>query len=244
MILEFPRISRNAEKAYNASMEIVLLRHAEPEWVKDGVNISNPPLTDRGHQQAEFLASFLAAENFDEVLVSPLLRTRQTSEPILRKLSRQLVIEDWLEEIRDPIWHGTPQEKAAEAYKAQRAKDSHMRWDGLDGGEAVSDFVERIHTGCTGFLERHGVTRKDNDLPVWTMENPDQKIAFVAHGGTNSVVLCHLLGLTATPWEWERFVIGHATVSRIQSFELGDGHTFGLTRLSGDEHLPATMRTV
>ena len=72
-------------------MEIVLLRHAEPEWVKDGVNISNPPLTDRGHQQAEFLASFLAAENFDEVLVSPLLRTRQTSAPIVLKVFAELV---------------------------------------------------------------------------------------------------------------------------------------------------------
>ncbi len=225
-------------------MEIVLLRHAEPEWVKDGVNISNPPLTKRGLQQAELLGDFLANERFDEILVSPLQRTRQTSQPILQRLSRELVIEDWLEEIRDPIWHGTPQEKAAEAYKAQRSKESHLRWQGLDGGEAVSDFVERIHLGCTDFLNRHGVTRRRNDLPVWTMENPDQKIALVAHGGTNSVVLCHLLGLTATPWEWERFVIGHATISRIQSFELGDGHTFGLTRLSGDEHLPVTMRTI
>ncbi len=225
-------------------MEIVLLRHAEPEWVKDGVNISNPPLTKRGLQQAELLGDFLMNEQFDEILVSPLQRTRQTSQPILQRLSRELVIEDWLEEIRDPIWHGTPQEKAAEAYKAQRSKESHLRWQGLDGGEAVSDFVERIHLGCTDFLNRHGVTRRRNDLPVWTMENPDQKIALVAHGGTNSVVLCHLLGLTATPWEWERFVIGHATISRIQSFELGDGHTFGLTRLSGDEHLPVTMRTI
>ncbi|MFM9084444.1 MAG: histidine phosphatase family protein, partial [Actinomycetota bacterium] len=37
-------------------MEIVLVRHAEPEWVKDGFNVDDPPLTERGHRQAEHLA--------------------------------------------------------------------------------------------------------------------------------------------------------------------------------------------
>ena len=28
-------------------MELVLVRHAEPEWVRDGLNIDDPPLTDQ-----------------------------------------------------------------------------------------------------------------------------------------------------------------------------------------------------
>lgn len=75
------------------------------------------------------------------------------------------------------------------------------------------------------------------------MASMDTKIALVAHAGTGSVVLCHLLGLTPTPWEWERFVIGHASVNRIQSLELGDGVTFVLTRLSDNEHLRPDLRT-
>ena len=53
-------------------MEIVLIRHGEPEWVRDGLNVVNPPLTDRGHLQAARLAEVLQSETFDEILVSPL----------------------------------------------------------------------------------------------------------------------------------------------------------------------------
>ena len=224
-------------------MEIVLVRHAEPEWVRSGFSVDNPPLTVRGRQQAELVAEALAAEHFDEILVSPLVRAQQTAEPLLRLLSREMVVEDWLEEIRSPIWHGTPAQKAEEAYRAVRALPARDRWRGLEGGESVSDFVERVNLGCSLFLAERGATRVSNELPLWTMDAADRRICLIAHAGTNSVVLNHLLGLEPTPWEWERFVLGHASVSRIQSLELGDGHTFGLVRLSGDEHLPAEIRT-
>lgn len=227
-------------------MEIVFVRHAEPEWVKDGVNIDDPPLTERGRRQSEHLARRLSRETFDEVLVSPLLRTRQTAEPILEALSVDLVIEPWLEEIRNPIWQGTPADRAEAAWRAERQKMSHERWSGIDGGEAVSDFVNRINVGCSLFLEERGVTRADTDLPVWHETGDhldDARILLVAHAGTNSVAICHMLGLAPTPWEWERLVIGHATISRVRTVALGDGLTFALTRLSDSEHLPEEMRT-
>lgn len=114
-------------------MEIVIIRHAQPEWVKDGLNVVNPPLTQLGHRQADALAHSLRNEHFDEIFVSPLLRARQTAAPLLRMLNRDEVIADWLEEIRDPMWHGTPEEKAQEAWKAEKQKTSHDRWLGLDG---------------------------------------------------------------------------------------------------------------
>lgn len=228
-------------------MQIVLIRHAEPEWVRDGLNVDDPPLTQRGHMQAEMLAERLADETFDEILVSPLTRTRQTAEPILKRLGRDLVVEPWLEEIRNPVWHGTPAERAEAAWRSEREKASHERWSGIDGGEKVSDFVDRINIGCSLFLEERGVTRANVDLPVWqTTERyrPDHRVALVAHAGTNSVSICHMLGLAPTPWEWERFVIGHATVSVVDTVGLGDGITFGLSRLADGEHLPHKLRTL
>lgn len=230
-----------------ATQEIVIVRHAEPEWVRDGLNVDNPPLTVRGARQAQLVASALAAEHFDEILVSPLQRTRDTAEPILRSFgTHHLVIEDWLEEIRNPIWHGTPVEKAAEAYRADRAKASHERWSGLEGGESVSDFVDRINLGCSLFLEERGIVRRDTDLPVWTTTpqfREGRKTLLVCHAGTGSVAICHMLGLQPTPWEWERFLLGHASISRVQLFALADGATFSLVKLSGDEHLPPEDRT-
>lgn len=225
-------------------MEIVLIRHGEPEWVRDGLNVDNPPLTERGREQVRRMAEWLAGESFDEVMCSPLRRARETAAPLFDALHRSEVIDPWLEEVRNPIWHGTPQEKSAEAYRQDRARRSHERWQGLDGGEPVSEFVERIHVGCTAFLAERGVRRIPGDLAMWEIDRPVQRIALVAHAGTNSVVICHLLGLTATPWEWDRFVIGHSSVSRLQTLEMGDGHTFALTRLSDNEFLDPEARTV
>ncbi len=227
-------------------MEIVFVRHAEPEWVKDRLNVDNPPLTLRGHEQAALLGKWATTESFDAVLVSPLVRTQQTAAPILESLQMPLVIAPWLEEIRNPIWHGTPEEKAIEAYKSEKAKPSHERWNGLDGGEAVSDFVGRINVGTSLFLEEHGLVRAETNLPVWKKTSafrPDIRVLLVAHAGTSSVSICHMLGFPPTPWEWERLVIGHATVNRLEVFEIGDGMTFGLSLLSGNEHLPRDLRT-
>jgi probable phosphoglycerate mutase len=55
--------------------------------------------------------------------------------------------------------------------------------------------------------------------------------------------MCHLLGLPVTPWEWERFVLGHGSISRLTSYEIGDGHTFGVVKLSDVEHLAPADRT-
>ena len=148
-----------------------------------------------------------------------------------------------MEEIRNPIWHGTPQEKSEEAYRLDRARASHERWAGLEGGEPPSEFVERIHAGLLHFLADHGIHRVESELPMWSVAHPDRRIALVAHAGTNSVIICHLLGIAPTPWEWDRFVIGHASVSRLESMQMGDGHSFSLTALSDDEFLAKPDRT-
>ncbi len=224
-------------------VEIVLVRHAEPEWVREGLSVDDPPLTERGQEQARLLGERLRGEGFDEICVSPLVRARQTSEPVAEVLGLAAVEAEWLREIRNPIWQGTPAEKAEEAFKADRLRPSHERWNGLPGGEAVRDFVARIRQGAATFAAERGIVPVREDLPVWRLDGPRRRILLVAHSGTNSVVICHLLGLEPTPWEWDRFVLGHASVTRIEALPVGDGHTFSLTRLSDVEHLPAQLRT-
>lgn len=224
-------------------MEIVLVRHAEPMWDRDGLNIDNPPLTERGRRQAEALADRLAEEDFDEVKVSPLVRPRETLEPLRTRKGWDEEIDPWLEEIRSPVWHGTPREKASEAFREIRSRPAEDQWRGLEGGEPVHEFVARIRQGAGLFLAERGIEPVGDRLPVWKIPEPGRKILLVAHAGTHSVVVCHLLGLDPTPWEWERFVLGHASITRLEAMELGDGYTFSLTRLSDVEHLPADERT-
>lgn len=226
-------------------MEIVLVRHGEPEWVIDGLNIDHPKLTERGRRQAAHMAESLAEETFDEILASPLERARETAAPLYVRLGRDEVVDPWLREIRSPIWQGTPREKADAAFAEERRRPSHRRWDGLSdqGGEANREFIARIRAGCERFLADRGIIPVGGDLPVWQIADPSQKICLVAHAGTNSCVMSYLLGLQPTPWEWDRFVLGHASITRLEALEMEDGFTFALTRLADVEHLDRSDRT-
>jgi len=224
-------------------VELVLIRHGQPEWVRDGLTIVDPPLTELGQRQAAALGMRLSTVELDEVLVSPLLRARQTAAPLLEQLGRAEDIDMWLEEIRDPKWHGTPAERAAEAYRELNSRTAADRWRGLTGGEDIREFVDRIRLGAEKFLQERGVHRIEGELPVWHVAEPGRRIALVAHAGTNTIFICHLLGLPPTPWEWERMVLRHASISRLEAIPVGDGYIFSLTALSDVEHLEAADRT-
>ena len=225
-------------------MEFVLIRHAQPEWIRDDRNVVNPPLTEFGHAQAERLAKALDGESFDELYVSPMTRARETAAPVLAVTGFAEVIEPWLEEIRDPDWHGQPAEGARKAYKALKQRVAAEQWDGLPGGEPMHEFVARVRVGATEFLDRRGIRRVDEDLPVWEIDDPDRRIGLIAHAGTNSVFTCLLLGLSPTPWEWDRLVMRHASISRLIALPTGDGYAFSLSSLSDVEHLDADQRTM
>lgn len=224
-------------------MELVLIRHGQPEWKRDGLTVKNPVLTELGHRQAGRIAEVLTGEHFHEVYCSPLIRARQTAEPIFDALGRPEQIEDWLEEMRDPDYDGKPGHLIDELYVSGRKRPVSDQWHGLPGGEPMSAFVTRIRTGIEQFLAERGIRRIHDDLPVWEIRDPSAKIALVAHGGTNAVAICHLLGLEPTPWEWERFFLQHASITRVAPIPVGEGHLFTLRRLSDVEHLPPDMRS-
>ncbi len=226
-------------------MEIVLVRHGEPEWVIDGLNIDHPRLTERGRRQAAHMAEALSTEHFGEIITSPLERARETAAPLYVRFGRDEVVDPWLREIRGPVWQGTPREKADVAYSEERSRPSHMRWHGLAelGGEPNREFIGRIREGCRGFLADRGIAIIPGDLPVWRIDDPSMRICLVAHAGTNSAIISYMLGLQPTPWEWDRFVLGHASITRLEALEMEDGFTFALTRLADVEHLSSTDRT-
>lgn len=219
------------------------MRHAEPEWARDGLSIDNPGLTERGHEQARRLADRLAHERFDHVFVSPMVRTHETARPILETLGvEDPIVEDWLEEIRMPDWTGTPSEEVDELFRVASARPPEEHWDGMAGGETFRDFHERITKGVEALLGELGVTRHAM-APLWEVDSPEARALFVAHAGTNATIISHLLGIEPTPWEWERFVMFHASFSVLRPVRIGHGFSFSLYRLGDCEHIPDEMRT-
>ena len=180
-------------------MQIVLVRHGQPEWVRDGLNVVDPQLTDLGMRQARLASEVLAEEHFDEVLVSPLRRARQTAAPLLEQQGRDEEIEPWLHEIREPNWHGTPAELSAKAYEEERRRAAEDRWKGVEGGEPSRDFVERVRGGMTAWFAERGMYRAEQILPVWHIERPTTRLCVVAHAGVDGVLLSLLLGLAPVP---------------------------------------------
>ena len=223
------------------AVELVLIRHAQPEWVRDGLNVVDPPLTELGQRQAEALATAMAGQEFDEVLVSPLLRARQTAAPVLEALGR--------DRGHRHVAGGDPRPEVAR-HAGRAGRRGLPRAEQPAVGRALARASTAARTSASSSTasasaprsscQERGVHQVEGELPVWQIAEPGKRIALIAHAGTNSIVICHLLGLPPTPWEWERMVLRHASISRLEAIPLGDGYTFSLTALSDVEHLPAT----
>ena len=85
--------------------EIVLVRHGETEWSRDGRHTGRTDLalTDVGEKQGERLSSLLAGRVFALVLTSPLQRARRTCE--LAGLNGAEVVDD-LRELDYGVYEG------------------------------------------------------------------------------------------------------------------------------------------
>jgi broad specificity phosphatase PhoE len=232
---------------YGRGVEMFLVRHGQPEWIRDGCCVVDPPLTDIGAHQAERLADVLQNERIDEFFVSPLLRAQQTAAPLAKRRDEQPETAGWLKECQEPPWHGEPATVATMAYEEELTFHPDRRWDGIDGGESLRDFTARIQAGLTDFLAARGITKTPGNLPVWDIDRDvvaaDHRAVLVAHAGTNTVILSALLGLGPVPWEWDRFRLGHASITRLAVIPVGDHFTFSVRRLSDIEHLPVELRT-
>jgi broad specificity phosphatase PhoE len=224
-------------------MEHVLVRHGEPQWDIDGRGVDDPVLTAIGHEQAALLGERFRDLEFDRVLVSPLIRARQTAEPIIDALGVEPEIIDWLPEISAPVWEGTPSEVIERAFAEGRDRPVEQQWDGLPGGESFRDFHNRVTIGIDGLLADLGCTRLNGFPPLWHLDDPGPRVLIVAHSGTNAVALGHLLGIEPVPWEWERFVAFHASVSIVRPMRIASAHSFSLFRFSDIGHLPEHLHT-
>ncbi len=224
-------------------MEVLFVRHGQPEWERGGLAVDNPPLTALGRRQAVALADQLADVEIDEILVSPLVRAQQTAAPLLERLGRDAATLPWLAEIGSPRWDGTPTEVVERIFREEWTRPLEDLWDGLPGGESFRDFHSRVIGGLDAMLDEAGATRISDAPPLWKLHHPARRILVVAHAGTNATALGHLLGIPPVPWEWERFVSFHASVSVVRPLEISGGHSFSLFRFSDVDHLPPEMRT-
>lgn len=232
-------------------MELILVRHGQPAWSLEGRGRNDPDLTERGHGQALAVAGRLADPDVgpaygpvDQLIVSPARRSQQTAAPVAEALDLPVVTEPWLLEIRNPPdFEGSPIEDIQEAYESARTRTREEAWDGLPGGEPVRDFHARITAGLRAWLSEQGVRPTGAD-DLWEVDpSAPGRVVAVAHAGTNSTIVAHLLGVAPQPWDWDRFAMGHASVAVLSTTAIAGSHIWSLRALGDGTHLPVPDRT-
>jgi probable phosphoglycerate mutase len=206
-------------------MEIVLVRHGEPDWEPGGLAVDDPELTDFGREQAERAARALSAEAFDVLYASPLRRARETAQPIARALGLEPVVVSWLRELGLPPMAGMTAEEVQRFFAETRARDLEKWWDGPPGGESFRHFHERVAAGIEGLLlgQHRMQIHEDSGHRIWRIPEEDRKLLIVAHEGTNALIVSHLLGIAPTPWEWMRFSSLWAGIARLRTAPVASG---------------------
>jgi broad specificity phosphatase PhoE len=118
--------------------EAVTVRHAETEWSLEGRHTgrTDVPLTEHGRDTAKALRSRLSGWNFDLVLVSPLMRARETCELCGLDAGAQLIpaLLEWD--------YGDYEGLTTAEIRAQRP-DWQLWRDGCPGGESAADVGAR-----------------------------------------------------------------------------------------------------
>jgi len=239
-------------------MELILVRHGQPAWVTpDGRGRNDPGLTELGHAQAKEAAARLADTedlpgrgDVDRLFVSPAVRAQETAAPIAEALRLPVETHEWLWELRNPeSWEGVPIEEIDRAFATLNGRSRAEWWEGHEGGESLRDFHQRVTSGLRGLLGELGVG-SSAEPGLWDVdpESPAgdgsvDRIVAVAHGGTNSTIIAHLLGTPPEPWEWDRFSMGHASVALLVLTPMAGHHIWSLRSLGDAAHLAVDDRT-
>jgi broad specificity phosphatase PhoE len=171
--------------------ELLLLRHGETEWSRDGRHTgrTDVPLTPNGEEQAQAVRSLLADHKIVLTLVSPAQRARRTAE--LAGLTSA--------EIDERLWEWDY--GAYEGRTTPQIREERPGWylwtDGVIGGETVEAVCARVRA----VLERVEPSLAEGD------------VALVAHGHVLRVLTACRLGLE--PADGRLFRLNTGTVSTL-----------------------------
>lgn len=141
----------------------------------------------------------------------------------------------WLEEIRTPHLDGAPEEEVKAFIESVRSRPLSEWWAGLPGGESFDDFHQRVTTGLDRFLAE--VVGAECRQELWSLPAQPQRHLIVAHLGTISVMLSHLLQIAPVPWEWERFTLSWAGTCVVRTNAVASAHIWALQHFNQVHHL-------
>jgi broad specificity phosphatase PhoE len=237
--------SSGRSDSFYAVIELVLARHAQPEWEPGGIAVDDPGLSELGRRQAEQLAKALAGQKFDAIYRSPIRRVVETAAPLEEQFGWQFTVHSWLAELGLPSLAGQTAEEVQGFFARARLRDLEQWWHGLPGGESFRHFHERVTAGIEGLLASDHRLRvhDDSSYRIWQVPQQPLRILVLAHTGTNALIASHLLGLEPVPWGWMRFHCAHTGLTRLYTAPVASGSVWVLSEFGAAQHLESTSVT-
>lgn len=159
-------------------------------------------LSDTGRREAARVAERLARERVAALYVSPLLRARQSAEPIAKVLGLTPQVAEDLNEVDLGEWTGA-------RFEDLRRRGAWRRWDTAGrrnrppGGESLLEIQLRVARWLNEVIERH----------------PGAGLVAVSHSDVIKVAACHALGLSLD--HHDRMKISPASISVVAAGRWG-----------------------
>lgn len=197
-------------------MQLILIRHGQPDLAAVA-DAGNPPLTQRGIDQARYAADVLKAEPINRIFSSGMLRADATAMPLADALKLEVDVHPHLGEVdRDGGAYASIEsirDKGHEEWRRFRA--SPLGYFGVDPDRFRSETLAAFRDIING--------AGDGNIAVFT------------HGFPINILLSHALGIN----DDARFVPRYASITRLagKSFD-------ALTVVSVNEcgHIPAHLK--
>lgn len=158
---------------------ITLVRHGHTAWNGLGryQGHAPTPLSERGHEQARYLALALADDGpFSGIHSSDLLRCRQTVGPLVEMLGLPVKLDARLREVNYGNWQGLTRAELAELDGERfEAYQSEPYTNSIPGGENLAMLADRVCAALSDVVTAH----------------PDGYVLIVSHGGPIREILRH-----------------------------------------------------
>ncbi len=163
---------------------LYLVRHGETEGseVKRYKGSIDVPLSEKGITRMKQVGQFLAKTAcLKSIYCSPLSRALKSAEIIARPHGLKPIVIQELRERNFGIWEGMSFDEIKDKYpeEFEAWAKNPLKYSPVEG-ESTIEVRDRVISALKDILVAH---------------NGEKKIAIVAHGGVNRIILCELLGI-------------------------------------------------
>lgn len=181
-------------------MELLLIRHALPTRVEAASGPADPPLSPTGHEQSQALVRWLEGEAIDALVVSPMVRARETARPLAEARGLEAVVHEGVAEFDKDADSYVPMEELKAA--------GDPRWQEIVDGGYFGDgdlTPEQFQATVVAAIEEV------------IAANAGRTAAVVCHGGVINAYVAHVLGIDDLLF----FEPGYTSINRIRASRQG-----------------------